>query len=54
MVNRLDRTKPVIGSNSEWNNDYQRKLSHKKNISRYLNSEKSKGSLQISTSRFLP
>lgn len=54
MVNRLDQTKPAIGSNSEWINEYQQQLSHRKNMSRYNNSQNSKGSLHISTSRFLP
>ncbi len=55
MVNRLDQTKPAIGSNSEWTCEYERKLSHRKNMSRYHDDgQSSKGLLQISTSRFLP
>lgn len=54
MVNRLDQAKPAIGSTSEWYTEYQRKLSHRKNISRYDDTQRSKGSLHISTSRFLP
>lgn len=55
MVNRLDQTKPAIGSNSEWVNEYERQLSHRKNMSRYKDDgQSSKGLLHISTSRFLP
>lgn len=43
-----------MGSNAAWSQEYHEKLQHKRNMSRYLSQDKSKGSLRISTDRFIP
>ncbi len=49
IVNRLGQVKPLVGSANQWMTEYQQKINHRKNLSRYLDSQRSKGSLHIST-----
>lgn len=54
MFSRITHTKAAVGSNSAWGADYKRQLSLKRNMSRYNDSQLSKGEIHISTSRFIP
>jgi hypothetical protein len=49
MFQRITHTKAAIGSNSVWGADYKRQLSLKRNMSRYNDSQLSKGEIHIST-----
>lgn len=54
MKNRLKNVKPAVGSTNIWSKDYAKFMGNVKNMSRYMENNKSKGELSLESDKFVP